>query len=131
MAARVFSVLPRVAARATASIAVAAVRVPVLSVRTFATAASSAGAQVQTFLDRKEVTERVINVIKSFEKVDAAKVSPTAHFVNDLSLDSLDAVEVCMALEEEFVITIPDAEAEKILSVEDAVNFISTHPQAK
>lgn len=36
-----------------------------------------------------------------------------------------------MALEEEFVITIPDAEAEKILSVEDAINFVSTHPQAK
>jgi NADH dehydrogenase (ubiquinone) 1 alpha/beta subcomplex 1 len=36
-----------------------------------------------------------------------------------------------MALEEEFMITIPDAEAEKILSVEDAINFIATHPQAK
>jgi NADH dehydrogenase (ubiquinone) 1 alpha/beta subcomplex 1 len=86
---------------------------------------------LKTFLDRKEVTDRVIAVLKNFEKVDASKVTPVAHFNNDLGLDSLDAVEVCMALEEEFVITIPDAEAEKILSIEDAVNFISTHPQAK
>ena len=63
--------------------------------------------------------------------MDAAKVTPSAHLTNDLGLDSLDAVEVCMALEEEFVVTIPDAEAEKILSVEDAVAFIVTHPQAK
>ncbi len=48
----------------------------------------------QTFLDRKEVTERVLQVLKNFEKVDPAKVTPTAHFVNDLGLDSLDAVEV-------------------------------------
>lgn len=75
--------------------------------------------------------DRVQSVLKNFEKVDAAKVSPTAHFSNDLGLDSLDAVEVCMALEEEFMITIPDAEAEKILSVEDAVTFIAAHPQAK
>lgn len=85
----------------------------------------------QTFLDRKEVTERVIQVLKNFEKVDPAKVTASAHFVNDLGLDSLDAVEVCMALEEEFVITIPDAEAEKILTAEDAIAFVSTHPNAK
>jgi len=85
----------------------------------------------QTFLDKKEVAERVVAVLKGFEKVDASKVTATAHFVNDLGLDSLDAVEVCMALEEEFVITIPDAEAEKILSAEDAIAFIAAHPNAK
>jgi len=77
------------------------------------------------------VTDRVLSLMKNFEKVDPAKVTPAAHFVNDLGLDSLDAVEVCMALEEEFVVTIPDADAEKILSVEDAVTFISQHPRAK
>lgn len=77
------------------------------------------------------MAERVQSVLKNFEKVDASKVSATAHFSNDLGLDSLDAVEVCMALEEEFMITIPDAEAEKILSVEDAIVFIAAHPQAK
>ena len=45
------------------------------------------------------MTERVLQVLKGFEKVDPAKVTASAHFVNDLGLDSLDAVEVCMALE--------------------------------
>jgi NADH dehydrogenase (ubiquinone) 1 alpha/beta subcomplex 1, acyl-carrier protein len=107
---------------------------------------------VQAFLDRAEVTERVLSVLKNFEKVNQSKLTATSHFVNDLGLDSLDAVEVClaeglvlrrarlthapslqvsMALEEEFLITIPDAEAEKLLSVEDAINFVVTHPNAK
>lgn len=82
-------------------------------------------------LTEKEVTERVVNVVKGFEKVDPAKVSAKSHFLNDLGLDSLDAVEVVMALEEEFVIEIPDSEAEKIQSVADAISYIGTHPQAK
>lgn len=48
----------------------------------------------QTFLDKAEVTDRVLSVLKNFEKVDPAKVKAEAHFVNDLGLDSLDAVEV-------------------------------------
>jgi acyl carrier protein len=59
------------------------------------------------------------------------QVTPTASFSKDLGLDSLDQVEVCMALEEEFCVTIPDAEAEKILSNTDAISFICSHPQAK
>lgn len=55
---------------------------------------SDASLFLQTFLDKKEVTERVVAVMKNFEKVDPAKVTPAAHFVNDLGLDSLDAVEV-------------------------------------
>ena len=46
-------------------------------------------------------------------------------------LDSLDAVEVVMAIEEEFIITIDDEQSEKILTVADAVEFVSSHPQAK
>ncbi len=84
-----------------------------------------------TFLDVKEVTDRVLNVLKNMEKVDKSKLSPKAHFTNDLGLDSLDAVEVVMAFEEEFVIEIPDDIAEKILSCEDAIKFISQHPQAR
>ena len=48
-------------------------------------------------------------------------MTPSAHFVNDLGLDSLDTVEVVMAFEEEFAIEIPDAEADRIASVDDAI----------
>ena len=82
-------------------------------------------------MDPKEVTERVMEVVKNFEKVNASKVTGTARFKEDLELDSLDAVEVVMAIEEEFCIEIPDSEADKIFSVADAVAFVSTHPMAK
>jgi acyl carrier protein len=91
----------------------------------------SSAAAPGTFLDVKEVTERVLNVLKNFDKVDKSKLTPTAHFTNDLGLDSLDAVEVVMAFEEEFVLEIPDDVAEKIMSCEDAIKFISQHPQAR
>ena len=65
------------------------------------------------------------------EKVDPAKVNENCHFSKDLGLDSLDLVEVVMAMEEEFVVEIPDAEAEKILTTQDVINFIVAHPQAK
>jgi NADH dehydrogenase (ubiquinone) 1 alpha/beta subcomplex 1 len=58
-------------------------------------------------------------------------VTPDAHFKNDLGLDSLDTVEVVMALEEEFGFEIPDNEADKIDSIKVAVDFIASHPQAK
>lgn len=64
-------------------------------------------------------------------QVNKDKVSPLARFKDDLDLDSLDAVEVVMAIEEEFCIEIPDSEAEKILSVADAVAYVSNHPMAK
>ncbi|XP_016455764.1 acyl carrier protein 2, mitochondrial-like [Nicotiana tabacum] len=84
-----------------------------------------------SFLDRSEVTDRVINCVKNFQKVDPSKVTPNAHFQNDLGLDSLDTVEVVMALEEEFGFEIPDNEADKINSINLAVDFIASHPQAK
>lgn len=64
-------------------------------------------------------------------QVDGSKVLPSARFKEDLDLDSLDAVEVVMAIEEEFNIEIPDSEADKILSIPDAVAYISGHPMAK
>lgn len=84
-----------------------------------------------SYLDKDEVTQRVLNVAKHFEKVDPGKVSSGAHFEKDLGLDSLDVVELVMAIEEEFAIEIPDSEADKIFTVDDAVNFIASHPQAK
>lgn len=59
------------------------------------------------------------------------QVTPGAHFQKDLGLDSLDAVEIVMALEEEFGFEIPDNEADKIDSIQVAVDFIASHPQAK
>lgn len=53
-------------------------------------------------LTQAEVTERAIKVVKGFERVDPQKVTATSHFANDLGLDSLDAVEVVMAFEDEF-----------------------------
>ncbi|KVI07507.1 acyl carrier protein 2, mitochondrial [Cynara cardunculus var. scolymus] len=84
-----------------------------------------------SFLDKSEVTDRVVTCVKNFQKVDPSKVTPTAHFQNDLGLDSLDTVEVVMALEEEFGFEIPDTEADKISSINHAVDFIASHPQAK
>jgi NADH dehydrogenase (ubiquinone) 1 alpha/beta subcomplex 1, acyl-carrier protein len=92
------------------------------TIRTFA---------ASTFLDPAEVTERIINVVKNFDQVDASKVTEKVKFTDDLGLDSLDVVEVVMAIEDEFAIEIPDAEADKIASIEDAVEYISSHPMAK
>ena len=63
--------------------------------------------------------------------VAGAQVSPSASFQGDLGLDSLDTVEVVMAIEEEFAIEIPDADADKILSCADAIKYLEGHPQAK
>lgn len=85
----------------------------------------------QTFLNPAEVQERIISVVKNFDKCDPAKVMGDSKFADDLGLDSLDAVEVVMAIEDEFAIEIPDAEADRIASVGDAVEYIAAHPMAK
>ncbi|KZV99069.1 acyl carrier protein [Exidia glandulosa HHB12029] len=69
-------------------------------------------------LNASQIESRVLDVLKSFEKVDPGKLSTSASFSNDLGLDSLDAVEVVMAIEEEFGIEIPDAEADAISTVQ-------------
>jgi NADH dehydrogenase (ubiquinone) 1 alpha/beta subcomplex 1 len=58
-------------------------------------------------LDKTQIETRVLDVLKFFEKVHPEKLKPSASFTNDLGLDSLDAVEVVMAVEEEFSIEIP------------------------
>merc|ERR1719261_1006794 len=83
---------------------------------------------VPTFVDKAEVTERVITRVKDFDKVSDDQVTATAHFVNDLGLDSLDAVEVVMAVDEEFSIEIPDDVADNLLSVGQCIDFIAQHP---
>lgn len=64
-------------------------------------------------------------------QVQPEKVKETSHFVNDLGLDSLDAVELVMALEDEFAIEIADNDAEKILSCDDAVTYLSNNVNAQ
>ncbi len=59
------------------------------------------------------------------------KVTPEAHFEKDMGLDSLDVVELVMALEEEFHIEIPDNEADKIWSVAEAASYVASNPLAK
>lgn len=68
--------------------------------------------------------------MKSFEKVDSSKLTNNASFTNDLGLDSLDAVEVVMAIEEEFAIEIPDAEADEIATVQDAIDYVANSSEA-
>lgn len=74
-----------------------------------------------------DVESRVKSIIVEQLGVDAAAVTTQASFINDLGADSLDTVELVMALEEEFDIEIPDEEAEKIQTVGLAVDYIKAH----
>ncbi len=73
-----------------------------------------------------DVAERVKKIIVEHLGVEEGKVVESASFIDDLGADSLDTVELVMAFEEEFGIEIPDEAAEKILSVKDAVDYITT-----
>ncbi len=73
------------------------------------------------------VYERVRSIVAERLGVDEEKVTMEAEFIGDLNADSLDLVEVIMAMEQEFDIEIKDEEAENIRSVTDAVNFIEEH----
>ena len=70
------------------------------------------------------VKEKVKEIIVDQLGVDDKQVTATASFIDDLGADSLDTVELVMALEEEFDIEIPDDEAEKIAKVQDAIDYI-------
>jgi acyl carrier protein len=74
-----------------------------------------------------ELEEKVKKIIVDQLGVDAAEVTPEASFIEDLGADSLDTVELVMALEEEFGIEIPDEQAEKIATVKDAIEYIRAH----
>jgi acyl carrier protein len=70
------------------------------------------------------IEEKVKEIIAKQLGVNAAEVTPEASFVEDLGADSLDTVELVMAFEETFNIEIPDEDAEKIIKVKDAVEYI-------
>jgi acyl carrier protein len=71
------------------------------------------------------IEEKIKSIIAEQLGVKLEEVTETASFVDDLGADSLDTVELVMALEEEFKIEIPDEEAEKLATVGDAIKFIS------
>ncbi|MDD5426265.1 MAG: acyl carrier protein [candidate division Zixibacteria bacterium] len=73
------------------------------------------------------IEERVKEIIVEQLGVEASSVTDQAKFVDDLGADSLDTVELVMALEEEFSLEIPDEDAEKITSVHDAIEYIKKH----
>jgi len=73
------------------------------------------------------IEEKVKKIIVDQLGVDEAEVTPEAKFIEDLGADSLDTVELVMALEEEFGIEIPDEDAEKIVTVKDASSYILEH----
>jgi acyl carrier protein len=73
------------------------------------------------------VADRVKKIIVDQLGVEEETVTPEASFVDDLGADSLDTVELVMALEEEFGIEIPDEDAEKITRVKEAIDYIEKH----
>ena len=73
------------------------------------------------------VFDKVKSIVVEQLGVEAEKVVMEASFIDDLGADSLDIVELIMALEEEFNLEIPDEEAEKITSVSNVVNYIQSH----
>ncbi|ABQ14062.1 acyl carrier protein [Dichelobacter nodosus] len=72
------------------------------------------------------IEERVIKVIAEQLNVDEGQVKADAHFIDDLGADSLDLVELVMTLEKEFDCEIPDEEAEKITTVQSAIDFVKS-----
>ena len=75
----------------------------------------------------KTLERRVIEIIVEQLGVGEEEVTLEASFIDDLGADSLDLVELIMAMEEEFSLEISDADAEKILTVQDVVNYITEH----
>ena len=74
-----------------------------------------------------EIATRVTSIITDKLGVEESQVTPEASFTNDLGADSLDTVELIMELEKEFDLSIPDEEAEKIVTVGDAIAFIENN----
>ena len=75
------------------------------------------------------VEERVKQIVVEQLGVSEDEVSGDSSFIDDLGADSLDTVELVMALEEEFDCEIPDEEAEKIMTVKDAIDFVNSHTE--
>jgi len=77
----------------------------------------------------QEIESKVIKIIAEKLDVDESEIKPEASFIDDLGADSLDIVELVMELEEEYGIEIPDEDAEKIKTVQDAIDYIKEKTQ--
>jgi len=78
-----------------------------------------------------EVEAKVIQIVSEQMSVDKGEITRNTSFVNDLNADSLDTVELVMELEDEFDLTIPDEEAEKLKTVGEAIDYILKHLTVK
>lgn len=78
-------------------------------------------------MSNAETASKVQDIIAESLGVNRAEVVPAASFITDLNADSLDVVELVMAIEKEFDLEIPDEEAEKIRTVQDAMDYIVSH----
>ena len=81
-------------------------------------------------MDREEILNKIQEITADRLGVDESDVTPDASFREDLEADSLDLVELIMELEEQFGMEIPDEEAEKITTVDEAVDYVSEHQAA-
>ncbi len=77
----------------------------------------------------EEIEEKVIGIVSEQMGVDKSEITRETSFVNDLNADSLDTVELVMEFEDEFEMSIPDEEAEKIQTVGQAIDYIKEHAQ--
>ncbi len=77
-------------------------------------------------MDREQALAKVQDVVSKQLSIDKEKVTESSSFMGDLGADSLDVVELVMAFEEEFNVEIPDEEAEKLVTVSDAVEYLVT-----
>jgi len=87
----------------------------------------SGGPGAKAGLNLEDYKEKVMNVCKAFDKIPGEKLAYQSHFMNDLGLDSLDHVELIMAIEDEFGFEIPDEMAEKLFTPEKMTQWLAEH----
>jgi acyl carrier protein len=76
-------------------------------------------------MTREEIQSKVINLAAEQAGVDKSEITPATHFVNDLHFDSLDVVEFAMEVEDEFEVSIPDDDVEKLQTVGDVIDYLA------